>query len=299
MRQSKKTHKPKYWRLNSSTGKLERIDRLSSGFDLEGISFEKRPWISWLMFPMVNTLTAYVWLKKKWWNRFKGKNPPVNTMWFDGLGKYAKLVTKGHGNWESLRLIYSQPDEKHFTPSWLIDRMGFANANCQAVRNRLKTTKDISSQYITSNKNKQVLSLACGSAESIMPFIGTLKTNAHHLTLVDHDCQVGEFLENEHACSKNGCTTVVQCHTSEYLSKKENLNSYDFIEMIGALEYMDDMTATDTIRMCINALKLGGFFVTSNIRRNSESSFVKWIIDWNMAYRNLEQFALILKGGAI
>lgn len=289
--------KPKFWRWDLSTGKLAGQDRLSCGFSFEGVKFERKPWISWIMAPMVNLLTIYVWLKKKWWLRFKGTNPPVNTMWFDGLGKYSKVVKQGHGNWESLKVVYIFPTQKKFTLSWFIDMLGFRNSNAQAVRNRLKIAKRITAQYIAYNKNKNILCLACGSAESVMPSLEAIKANGHHLTLVDHDCQVVEYLENAHSCSKNGSACIKRQHTSEFLSRPETLGSFDFIEMIGALEYMDDPTATKTIQMCIDALKPEGILVTSNLRRNSETPFVKWVIDWEMKYRTLEQFFGILKGG--
>lgn len=289
--------KPKYWRWDSSTGKLTGQEKLSCGFSFDGVEFERKPWISWIMAPMVNLLTIYVWLKKKWWQRFKGKKPPVNTMWFDGLGKYAKIATEGHGNWLTLSTIYNEPDEKHFTTSWLIDQAGYKNANCQAVRNRLKIAKRITAQYIANNKGKNILCLACGSAESIMPSLEAIESNGHHLTLVDHDCQVVEYLENAHSCSKNGFACIERQHTSEFLSRSETLGSFDFIEMIGALEYMDDPTVTKTIQMCIDALKPEGILVTSNLRRNSETPFVKWVIDWEMKYRTLDNFFGILKGG--
>lgn len=290
--------KPIFWRWDSKTGMLARQERLSSGFSFDKVEFERKPWISWLMAPF-NTLTAYVWLKKKWWQRFKGKNPPVNTMWFDGLGKYSNVVKSGHGNWESLKVVYVFHKQKKFTISWFIDQIGFYNSNAQAVRNRLRVTRTISDQFIKSNSNKKILCLACGSAESIMPSIESIKANGHLLTLVDNDCEVAEYLENTHSCSKNECITVAREHISEFLLKPENTEKFDFVEMIGALEYMDDKSAAKTIEMCMNALKPQGFLVTSNLRYNKESSFFKWVIDWEMIYRTLKQFSLILAKGGI
>lgn len=287
--------KPKFWRRDSSTGKLTGQEKLSCGFSFEGVKFERKPWISWFQLPMLYTLTVYVWLKKRWWQRFKGKNPPVNTMLADGLGEFTRVAKVGHGNWLSIKVFYNFPNKNPGTISWIIDRIGYFNCNAQALRNRLGIAKSLLSQFVKSYKNKNILCLACGSAESVMPSLEAINANGHHLTLVDHDCEVVEYLENAHSCSKNGSACIKRQHTSEFLSRPETLRSFDFIEMIGALEYMDDSTATKTIQMCIDALKPEGILVTSNLRRNSETPFVKWVIDWEMKYRTLGQFIEIFK----
>lgn len=289
--------KPIFWRWDSKTGRLARQERLSSGFSFDKVEFERKPWISWLMAPFVNTLTVYVWLKKKWWQRFKGKNPPVNTMWFDGLGKYSRICKQGHGNWESLKVLYLFHKQKKYTISWFIDQMGFYNSNAQAVRNRLKVTRAISEQFIKKNKSRSILCLACGSAESLLPAYQQINANGHQLTLVDNDCDVIKFLEEEHCCSRKDRLKVIHAQADEYLDRLESKNNFDLIEIIGALEYMDDSQASATIGKCLKALKPFGVLVTSNIRRNSESSNVKWMLGWDMYYRSLDNFIRILKGG--
>lgn len=292
---NKNTSKPTYWRYNQDSGKLERQDRLTSGFVLDDVDYEKKPWISWLMAPMVNTLTAYVWLKKKWWNRFKGKNPPVNTMWFDGLGKYSKVCKEGHGNWESLKVLYVSHKQKKYTISWFIDQMGFYNVNAQSVRNRLRTTKTLLEQYTANRMNKQILCLACGSAESILPSIQNIQSNNHFLTLIDNDSDVIDYLEKEHSCSQKDFIRISHMDIHKFFD--ENKKTYDFVEMIGILEYLENTNASEIIAKCTSILNPGGIFVTSNIKRNSESNNVKWMLGWNMNYRTLEQFFGILKGG--
>jgi SAM-dependent methyltransferase len=269
------------------------------GFPIDSKTMENKPWISWLMMPSVLLITAYVWLKKKWWIKWYKRLPPVNSMFYDGGSDIIKVVTKGHGNWESLSTIYNPPYSKLLSLSWILEKVAFSNANCQAVRNRLRITRQVINDYVNANSCKQILCIACGSAESTLPFFLNNKGKKHKLTLVDSDHGVVDFLNSINGNIDNSSITVIHSDALDYLKKDENRQRFDVIELIGATEYVDDVTASSFIRESVKALKPGGYFITSNLRRNIESGFVKVVIDWPMVYRTRSDLCRLIESSGV
>jgi hypothetical protein len=70
------------------------------------------------------------------------------------------------------------------------------------------------------------------------------------------------------------------------------------IEMVGFLDYRPKKKAIQLINCIRRCLSPGGFFLTCNIRKNSEKIFLSWVLLWPMIYRSETQFAeLLVKGG--
>jgi len=58
------------------------------------------------------------------------------------------------------------------------------------------------------------------------------------------------------------------------------------VEMIGLLDYLPDPMAIRLIGAIRRGLPDEGVFLTANIYKNCERHFVKWVMDWDMIYRN-------------
>lgn len=265
------------------------------GFDFTNLKLEHKPWINFLIAPSLVLIGVYVYLKKFFYKRIFKKLPPVNTMFFDGLGKYAKQVTAKPGSWQALKLIYEQPTEKPYTISWMIDRLGFINTNCQSVRNRLAIVSSVLKQLLDKDIIKKALLIACGSADSLnTAFLQSTLSNKR-INLVD-SCEDAILFLNK---SFIGTNIMIENYTIEdYLVTNPKEEMFDLIELVGLLEYLDDKKIKEYFSKIFDILQPGGYFITSSISYNLSTTpviFSENVINWKMIYRTKEQLAKLTK----
>lgn len=260
-------------------------------------AYENRRLLYTLTLPFMRFLVARVKKKKE----LLGRKPATNTFWFDGLSSTCRDIKKGAASWIALNLIYNHSFGVHgiVTDFWL----GMRNA--QAVRNRKKLVTALLVHHLSSfagEESVRILSLASGSAQSIVEALTTLKEQGikAEAVLVDVDL---EALNHSKGLAKTYGVqeqiTLVQLNIRELLRLERSLSSYGtfhVVEIVGWLEYDEDKRIGNLFRSIQSFLVQDGILVTSTINDNPERWFLHWVIDWEMIYRSKEMLAELLHG---
>ncbi len=177
--------------------------------------------------------------------------------------------------------------------------------NARAVRNRLKLTEQILKNLIIECSKKtnpvQVLSLGSGSGRSLIETVAALDREISvRATLLDRSRGAIKFSQNlARKIITNGKLNNFQwaCNRSEELPNFLKNYSPDIVEMVGFLDYFNDVEAIKLFRLINQHLSSGGWFIVSNIIPNLEAPFVTKGVKWPLVYRTSTQLKEILRGG--
>lgn len=188
-----------------------------------------------------------------------------------------------------------------------IEYLWFKLGNPRAVRNRLKLVKKFLEIIILertandSDKKMRIFSLGCGSARAITETLYKLKTEGQlnksifEIKLLDkapEALELSKKIIHEHSLDENCFSFIVD--------KVRNFDIYlngglaDVIEMVGVLDYLENIDAIEIFKKIHTNLEEGGFFITANIRKNREVPFVTKTIKWHMIYREPSDLLNIL-----
>lgn len=262
----------------------------------EDVRHEKRRMLYMVTLPVMWILTAWV-MAKKWIRREVG----TNTHWFDGLSDQCRKIKEGAGCYKSLEVIYNFEPRFGREKRWWNDLVAMywvGMMNAQAVRNRLKiVTREVEAAlrgFEYSGKRVDILSIAAGSARSVLEAMKKVDTVDSRAVLVDisrdalsHSMQVAEQLGVMDRCStRRGNIFGME-------SIKE-MPYPDIVEMVGLLDYLDDETIIELFKKIREWLPEGGVFLTGHIRPNPEQHFLKWVINWEMRYRDAHDLHRLL-----
>ena len=266
-------------------------------FDIEIVEqagfYERKRWPYLLGLPLMWILTIWVVFKKS-----IGLKSKTNTLWFDGLNRSCREIKEGAASWRALDIIYNYifGEEKSFSTKVGDYWIGMMNA--QEVRNRLRLVKRelIKAIKNAAKKEKEVLllSLASGSAQSVIEAITETKEVNVKVTLLDLDPGAIEY--SKKMAEKYGVKekiTFVVGNTSE-LEKINNGEKPHIIEMVGFLDYRPREKAILLLNRIYQCLAPGGTFLTANILPNPEMFFLKVVINWRMLYRKPEELRNII-----
>ncbi|MDI6717495.1 MAG: class I SAM-dependent methyltransferase family protein [Patescibacteria group bacterium] len=271
--------------------------------DNDNLGYEIRKWFYYLTLPVMWVLTLWVMAKKKCFN----SNPKTNTFWFDGLSYPCRRIKENSGKWKSLDIIYHFKFGRERGISGCVSDYWIEMMNAQAVRNRLKlVTRELLQVIKNFNyrgvKTVKILSVASGSAESVLQAMSRTRHIRSTALLADFDqsalANSKAIAEREHLSER--CQTLLDNvlllgRTSRRMTKT---NFPHIVEMVGLLDYFDDVTIISLLKKIYNILPEGGVLVTGHIRKNPEQYFLKWVINWDMNYRTITDLdKLICEGG--
>lgn len=264
--------------------------------------YEYCPWPYYLSLPFMWLITAYVMLKKNIYKRLKLGTPKINSFFFDGLGKESRKVKEYATTWRAMEIVYNHPyPTKWWTLGGLLDDFYWFGLNCQGLRNRLKLIKDELRKAILKIDSKEeirLISLACGSAESVLEVMAEFKAKNKIIKAllvdIDEDAlsrakKVAEYygLENQIELRKGSTYDIIEI-------------AKDFkpqiVEMMGFLDYINQKKAIALVSDIRKALEPNGYLITCNICPNIEQHFLKWVINWPMVYRKPKEFNEVAKG---
>jgi len=235
-----------------------------------------------------------LWVKIKKIIRPKIK---TNFYFFDGLCLPCRGIKDNSKNWRALDIIYNYKFNQgnRLSDFWLDIR------NAQAVRNRLKIVKFLLekniNELVARGQNIRICSIASGSAQGLIEIIALAKSRNIDIeyALIDFDPTAHEYAKK--LAQLHGVGDLITC----YLKKASYIQtlSTDFrpsiIEMVGFLEYRNDMQAIELINLIYKILPRGGIFITSQIKPNAENFFLQEVINWPMEYRSVENFQKIME----
>ena len=268
--------------------------------------FEHTVWPYRLALPFMVATALYVHLKK-FFLSLSDQRPTTNCWYVDGLSENSCRVKEGSAKWQALDACYN------FTHgegrNWLIrtlDTFWMNVRNAQAVRNRLIIAREELCRTIINQANKspkrevKILSLASGSAQAVIEALSELRRKRNvqvRAMLVDQDESALRHAQN--LARDHGVADLVETRLGDVLFFDRILGEFkpDIIEMMGLMDYLRDKLAIQLVRKIRRHLPEGGSFLTCHIHPNSESYFLRQVVDWKMLYRTVGQFEDILVGG--
>ncbi|MBI1971573.1 MAG: methyltransferase domain-containing protein [Candidatus Wildermuthbacteria bacterium] len=261
---------------------------------MEEIAFEEQRILHTFALPFMWALIVWVMAKKTLF----GVKPVTNTFWFDGVSPICRQIKEGAATWQALYLIYNHLFGVYgrVTDFWLSMR------NAQAVRNRKKLVTSVLIYHLLGfpkDENVRILSLASGSAQSIVETLKTLKERGRkaEAVLVDidhHALNHSAKLAQSHGVEKQ--ITLVELDIRDLLRPERSLTgTFNVVEMVGWLEYDKDRRVENLLRRVRSLMAKDGVLITGTIDKNPERWFLHWVIDWKMIYRSKEALLKLLQ----
>jgi hypothetical protein len=256
--------------------------------------YENFPWPYVLSLPFMWLITLSVMLKKKIYEMLGLGLPKINSIFFDGLGKESRKVKEYATTWRAMEIVYNHPYPSKKTLGGLLDDFYWFGLNCQGLRNRLKLIKDELRKAISKiDKSEEIrlVSLACGSAESVIEVIAEAKAKGKIIKakFVDID---GAGIERARATAKHyGVEDQIEMQVGSIYDVIESYKEFkpQIVEMMGFLDYISQKDAIYVVGKIREILAPNGFLITCNIHPNIEQHFLKWVINWPMVYRRPEE----------
>jgi len=158
------------------------------------------------------------------------------------------------------------------------------------VRNRLQLAKlEIRKAILRmSTEDVRVVSLAAGAAQGVMEVAAELKQEGIKVSLLLIDLEPSALAYAQGLAQTHGIGEQVEILAGDVREsiKKIHKQKPHIVEMIGLLDYLPDPMAIRLIGAIRRAMPDDGVFMTANIYTNVEQHFVKWVMGWNMIYRN-------------
>ncbi|MFA5729894.1 MAG: class I SAM-dependent methyltransferase family protein [Candidatus Paceibacterota bacterium] len=258
--------------------------------------YENFPWPYVLSLPFMWLITLSVMLKKKIYEMLGLGLPKINSIFFDGLGKESRKVKEYATTWRAMEIVYNHPYPSKKTLGGLLDDFYWFGLNCQGLRNRLKLIKDELRKAISKiDKSEEIrlVSLACGSAESVIEVIAEAKAKGKIIKakFVDID---GAGIERARATAKHyGVEDQIEMQVGSIYDVIESYKEFkpQIVEMMGFLDYISQKDAIYVVGKIREMLEPNGFLITCNIHPNIEQHFLKWVINWPMVYRSPKELS--------
>lgn len=221
------------------------------------------------------------------------------------LSGFLKKITDTVGTHQALDSVYlgpnieNEPEETRKIGSEWAHYCLTHLLNATGARNRLRVVENELQRSIDEFKGDHeerfnVLSVAAGSSRGLMTVISKIegeRANNIHLTMVDKS-EIAAVDAKELASQMgigDRMTFIKEnvFRTNRYLTQTQKFN---FIEVVGLLDYLDDRQVTILLGKLRGSLADGGVLLYSNITPNPERSFIKKIVGWpEMQYRKAEE----------
>ncbi len=267
--------------------------------------YEMLVWPYWLALPFMNISAGYVSFKRTVCNLFDVQLK-TNHLLFDGISINGRKVKEGAAQWRALDVVYNFESgegrnslERSFDWFWLHMR------NAQAVRNRLLVVKRELAKAIEkvasrkdSDEPIKILSLAAGAAQGVIETVQEYISCGYNIqvTLIDRDESAlahARALAKKHGIEKHVTTLIGDVIFFERFLEKDF--TPDIIEMCGLLDYLRSSLAIKLIKKIYRFLPKNGSFLTCNAHTNAEAYFLKHVVNWDMLYRSVDEFADLLE----
>lgn len=284
---------PKLRRLKLKPEKALGIVRDQDG----SLGYEMGRQLYVLSLPIMWILTIWVAFKKK----VLRIEPKINTFWVDGLCLPCREIKRGAGSWYALDIIYNFEFGQRNGIRGKVSDYWIGMVNAQAVRNRLRLVKRELDKAVREvaqeNKEIRLLSIASGSAQSVIEVIAKLKGIDIEVILLDLDPLAIDYsrkLARNYGVEDK--ITFIKESTSNLEGVMRGVHPH-IIEMVGFLDYRPHRKAVRLVERIYKLLLPGGKFLTANIHPNPEQYFLKWVINWPMTYRKPEELGRILVEG--
>jgi len=257
--------------------------------------YENCSWPYVMSLPFMWLITIYVMIKKSIYKALGLGTPKTNSFFFDGLGVESRKVKEYATTWRAMDIVYNHPYPQRWTFRGAIDEFYWFGLNCQGLRNRLKLIKDeLRKAVIEVNNGGEIklISLACGSAESVIEIMAEFKAKGKIINALLIDIDEEALKRAQKIAEHYGLEKQIEVRkgsTYDIIEIAKNFKP-QIVEMMGFLDYIKQEDAISLVAKIREALEPNGFLITCNICPNIEQHFLKWVINWPMVYRTPEDF---------
>lgn len=184
----------------------------------------------------------------------------------------------------------------------LFDNYFQMSAISVAVRNRKEDLKRFAFNFINSRPNHQlkIMDLAAGPCRDVKEIFSADNISNKNIIF---DCY-----DNEDKAIEFAKTLLARFHNVNFFKEnalriafRKNINSiidkkYDLIYSAGLFDYFSERIAVRIIHNLKKILNHNGIIFISNVRdkySNPSVHFMEWVGDWNLVYRDDEEFKKI------
>ncbi len=267
--------------------------------------FEHIVWPYRLLIPLMTLIALYVHAKKTLASLF-GIDVKTNSAIVDGLSINSRRVKDGSARWPALDACYNYDrGEGNNVFIRAIDEFWMQVRNAQAVRNRLKIVKRelrsaiIQSARMSGTDPVRILSLAAGTAQGVIEAVAQLRLEGirFQVVLVDRDESALRYAtELARRYNVEDCVDIRVGDVVMFDRVTKGFQPH-VVEMCGLMDYLHDTLAEKLVRKIRRQMMPQGFFLTCHVHPNSESYFLRHVVDWDMLYRPIDDFKNILIKG--
>jgi len=268
--------------------------------------FERRPWpyfiLAWLIgFWAAFKILAYRLLTWKNLQELRFVIPHLN-FWFD-YSDQLKAVRKGAASWRALDILYNYFSKFQGQDGFKSRESDFwigGAYNSQAIRNRLKLTKDEIKKAVRRFVNEpevRIFSIASGSAQAVVESLQELgREISFGFKVVLLDVDQTAIDASKALVERAGMLDRFIFLRTSTSAVEEVMTKFkpQIVEMVGFLDYRPRDKAIELVARIKKLLPNGGVFLTCNIRNNPERPLVDYCLMWRMIYRNPKKFAEIM-----
>ncbi|MFA6636607.1 MAG: class I SAM-dependent methyltransferase [Candidatus Omnitrophota bacterium] len=183
----------------------------------------------------------------------------------------------------------------------LFDNYFQMSAIAVAVRNRKGDLKRIITDHIskTNSPSIRIMNLASGSAKEIHELFLEEKLNENvSIDCFDHDARALNF--SKELLSRITTVKFFKKNALRIAAARDVLDvipgRYDVIYSAGLFDYLGHTTAVSLCKNLGKILTPGGLLLIANVRdkySNPSVHFMEWVGDWNLIYRDEEEFLKI------
>lgn len=227
-----------------------------------------------------------------------GRTLPYYAWFYDRYSKAVKDVRFGAGKWPALEALYNWRPARNGIMG-KIEAFWMNVRSAQAVRNRktivAEEIRQAISSKIESEGEARVLSIACGSAQSVFEAIDG--TGNVRVLAIDMDETAIEY--SRRMAQKFGIKNV-EWRKGNVLSPATISDGFkpNIVEVVGLFDYLSDTAIVGLLKRISRMAANDAVLVTAHVHPNPEMNMLRDIVDWEMTYRSLDEFKrLMCEGG--
>ncbi len=181
----------------------------------------------------------------------------------------------------------------------LFDNYGMMSAISVAVRNRKEDFKRLLAEFVSKRMDSKlnIMDLASGPCREIKELLSSSPTTYKNVTFdcYDHDDKSIDYAKklltgynNINWTKENAMRIAFRKDVTRLIDKK-----YDLIYSTGLFDYFNERVSTAIIKNLSKLLNHNGILAISTMRdkySNPSIYYMEWVTDWNLVYRNEEEF---------
>jgi hypothetical protein len=243
------------------------------------------------------TLLFARWVRRK---KVKfGEDVEYYAWFYDKHSESVMQVRKGAARWPALEAVYNwQPTKRGV---WhLLESFWMNVRSAQALRNRkqivVKLIRETVLEKIQTEGEARILSLACGSAQSVFEAIeGLDNVSVLAIDIDDTAIDYSKKLAKKYGIEK------IEWRKGNLIRPGSVSNGFNpnVVEIVGLFDYLKDGLIVRLLQNISGLSSRGATLISAHIHPNPEMHVLEDIADWDMIYRPLSEFKRIIAEGGV